>query len=99
MDFGARGQQPAPWNDGTSVRVRPLATQATLRQLCSKIACKPPCSMLDNGFQGSRLREEMTRTRNDLQCLRTFQTRQGPLVEFDHAIVHAAHDQEGWRGN
>src|SRR6266853_2256846 len=76
-----------------------LAARASLRRAYHKIACNPLCSVIDNRLQRSRLREEMARTRNDLQRRRAFQAGQRPLVEFDHAIINATHDQESRRAN
>ncbi len=63
------------------------------------MACKPPPGVTDDRLQRSRLGEEMARTRNDLQCLRTLQARESLLVELDDAMVEPAHDQEGRRAN
>src|SRR5258707_8129475 len=76
-----------------------LTARTSLPGVYRKMACKPPRSVIDNRLQRSRLREEMARTRNDLQRRRASQAGQCPLVEFDHTIIHAAHDQESRRAN
>ena len=60
---------------------------------------KPPPGMGDDHLQRSRLGEEVACTRNDLQCLWTFQLPERPLVELDDAMVCPAYDQESRRAN
>src|SRR5260370_39324977 len=76
-----------------------LTARTSLPRAYRKIACKPPCSVVDNRLQRSRLREEMARTRNDLQRRRASQAVPRALVELDHAMINTAHDQEGRRAN
>src|SRR6266478_2839909 len=44
-----------------------LTARASVLRACRQIACNPPCSVIDNRLQCSRLREEMARTGNGLQ--------------------------------
>ena len=55
--------------------------------------------MPDHRFQGSGLGEKMAGARDDFQRLRSLQTRECLLIQFDDAEIIAAYDQERGRAN
>ena len=79
--------------------LRASAARTSFQRTRRKIAGKPFCGALNHCLKRSRLREKMTGAGNDLQRFWAFQARQGLLVEFDHAIVRPAYDQQSRRPN
>ena len=59
-----------------------------------QMAFKPAGGEFDDGVQCAGFFKEMGGTRNDLNALFASEALQGLLVEFDHTVIRAAHDQE-----
>ena len=60
---------------------------------------EPSRGMLNHDIERAGLRKQMGCARHDLDRLRRLQARKGLLVEFDHAVIEAADNQQGRRAH